>query len=208
MKVQRVTAEKVYPEPGTSIAILFGVIDWGTQTDSYGTRRKVELLWELPEQIHEFADGAKPIIVDRKFGATIGKNSGLREAIEGMLSITIEEDEYELETLIGTVCNLNLVIEPSGEYKNTVIKGYSPLGKSDQKRKFKNHNEYIVIDLDNFDAEAFKTLPDWKQKEIAKSPEYKEAANALPVAKAPAKAMAQPVKGAKPAAGGAKKLFK
>jgi hypothetical protein len=184
MKAKKKQGEKVLPEKGVTVAILTQILDWGTVTDRNGERRKVELIWELPEQLHQFneEDGEVPLIVSRKYGNSLGKGSFLADVITGMTGSNLadvldEEDEYDLENLLGKVCQLNLSIDKNDEgYENVNILSYMPLGKGD-KRKFKPHGDLRVLDLDNFDLEVFKALPDWKQKEIAKSPEYKEAVN-------------------------------
>lgn len=190
MKANKVASDRVYPEAGVHIAILTQILDYGVVTDSFGTRRKCEFIFELPESLHVFKEerGAEPLIVDRKFALTIGKGSALKEAIEGMLGITIEEDEYELETLLGTVCQLQLKLVKSGEYTNVEIASYMQLSKNDQKRikMFKPHGDLKMLDLDNFDEEVFKSLPDWKQKKIATSVTYKELMEGQAAAPAPA----------------------
>jgi hypothetical protein len=203
MKAKKVGGEKVLPSPGTHIAILIQVIDWGTQEDSFGKRRKVELLFELPEETHVFDEskGEQPLIVDRKFALSISKNSALKKAIEGVIGSKLEEEEYELEDLLNRACQLQLdVIEKDG-YKNVEVLSYMPLSKSDAKRKFKAHNPVLMLDLDNFDEETFAMLPQWKQDKIKVTDEYKAAVEEA--AKSSKKKATPP-----PAAGKTGKLFK
>lgn len=178
MKAKKNSTPRVPCPKGTHIAILFGIIDYGTQTDKFGSRRKVEFLWETPEETHEFSEerGEEPFIIDRKFALTIGRKSALKECLEGMSGEQIEEDELDLEPFLGKVCMMTIAHEADGEYTNLKIVSISPLSKTDAKRKFRPHNDLILLDLDNFDEEAFKSLPEWKRDIIAKSPEYKEAA--------------------------------
>jgi hypothetical protein len=181
-------------------------------------------------------NGEEPFILDRKFALTIGKGAGLADCLGGLTGTVIEVDELDLEEYLGTVGMINIKHEQDGDYTNAVHTSYAPLSKSDAKRKFKPVGEYKILDLDNFDQEVFDSLPDWKQKKIAATDEYKALvaskmakavsadnkqnqsstkANA-PAAKAePAKASAKPGKAApaKPTAAIAKgskagKLFK
>lgn len=179
MKASKKSTPRVNPPKGTHIAILTQILDWGTQHDAYGDRRKVELIWELPEELHVFNEerGEEPFIVDRKFALTISKKAALKECLEGMTGVEITDDEIELEPYLLTVCQLQINLVKDGEYENVDIQSYMQLGKNDQKRikSFKPQGEVKCLDLDNFDEEVFKTLPDWKQKLIATSPEYKEA---------------------------------
>lgn len=185
MKATKKSTPRVNPPKGTHIAILTQILDWGTQHDVYGDRRKVELIWELPEELHVFNEerGEEPFIVDRKFALTISKKAALKEALEGMTGAEIVDDEIELEQFLETVCQLQINIVKDGEYENVDIQSYMQLGKNDQKRikSFKAVGEVKCLDLDNFDEAVFNSLPDWKQKLIATSPEYKEAvANSAP----------------------------
>lgn len=175
MKANKKSSQRVNPEAGTHIAQVVAVLDWGTVTDSFGSRRKVEVLFELPESTHEFneGEGEVPLIVDRKYALTIGRNSALKELIEGFTGQEAGE-EFELEDLLGKVGQIQIALKKDGEYTNVEINSYMQLSKNDQKRKFKPHNELKMLDLDNFDKEVFDSLPEWKRNKIAESPEYKE----------------------------------
>jgi hypothetical protein len=204
MKAVKKTTPRVNPPAGVHIALLTQIIDWGTQADKFGGRRKVELVFELPEELHVFNEekGEQPFIVDRKFALTISKKSALKEALEGMTGVKIDEDEIEMEEYLLTACQLQIAIEQDGEYENVVIQSYMQLSKSDAKRKFAADGNVLILDLDNFDEEAFKQLPDWKQEKIKASPEYKEAAASRPAPKASVKsapAKAAPAAKAQPA---------
>lgn len=190
MKVKKNSTPRVVCPEGTHIVILVGIIDYGTQTDKYGNRRKCELLFETAEETHVFNEerGEEPFIIDRKFSATIGKKSGLKECLEGLTGTKIEADEINIEDYLGIVGMISVVHAEDGEYTNLEIKSYSPLSKNDAKRKFKPHNELIVLDLDNFDQSVWDSgnalLPDWKKEKIEKTAEYKEAVANLKPAKA------------------------
>lgn len=172
------STERVLPPKGNHLAIISQIIDWGTVKDSFGSRRKVEFISELPEHTHVFNedDGEMPIIIDRKFANNLGsakRPSGLREFIEAITGEEVEGDEYELEDLLGVGYRVNIVIKNDGEYKNAVHKAYTMLSPAENKKLPKIQGASFVFDLDNFDQEVFDSLPTWKQGEIAKSPEYK-----------------------------------
>lgn len=172
------SVERVLPPKGNHIAVISQIIDWGTVTDSFGKRRKVEFVSELPEHTHVFNEevGEQPIIIDRKFSNNLGttkRPSGLREFIESVTGEEIEGDEYELEDLLGLVYRVQIVITTDGEYKNATQKSYA-MASPAEKKKFKVQGESFVLDLDNFDQDTYDLLPPWKQGELAKSPEGKE----------------------------------
>jgi hypothetical protein len=191
MKAKKSATKKVYPEPGVDVGRLVHIIDLGSQIDRYSGdegRPKVEFVWELPNQLHTFNEdkGPQPLIVTRKYGNTLGRGSGMKEAIESMLGHKIDKD-FELDTLVGELCLINITLEPvegDPDLKNVQIQSLSPLTKDLAKKKYPTYNEQFVFDLDNFDQDIFDSLPEWKRDQIAKSPEYANiAAERGPVAK-------------------------
>lgn len=178
------SSEKVLPKKGNEILVISQVIDWGSVKDTFGVRRKVEFVMELPNQTHVFDEdeGEMPLVVDRKFAnklGTVKRPSGLREFIEAITGEDIpaeaDEDGYELESLHGFAFRALIALQPDGEYTNVVLKSYAPLSPAEKKeyKKYKIQGPSIILDLDNFDAEVFAELPEWKQNEIKKSEEYK-----------------------------------
>ena len=157
MKVTKNSTPRVLCPEGNHITILTQILDWGTQTDSFGTRRKVELIWETPEELHVFNEerGEEPFIIDRKFALTIGKNSALADALVGLTGKSIDNDEIDLEEYLGTVGMINIKHKEDGDYTNLEITSYGPLSKSDAKRKITPNGEYKILDLDNFDQDVF-----------------------------------------------------
>jgi hypothetical protein len=201
MRAKKTQSKRVNPEPGVHIARLKQIIDLGSQVDSFSGdegRAKLEFIWELPESLHTFNEdkGPQPLIVSRKYGNTLGRGSGMKKAIESMLGHSIEKD-FELDTLLDEMCNLNLSIEQDGEYENVVIQSLMPLTKDQSKKKYPTYSEAFILDLDNMDWDVYESLPDWKKEMIAKSPEYAEVA-----ANRPTKAKAAPAPAAKPATNG------
>jgi hypothetical protein len=178
MRAKKTSSARVNPEPGVHVARLKEILDWGTQVDSYAPdgRAKVEFVFELPESMHTFHEdkGPQPLIVTRKFGNTLGRGSAMKASIEAMLGHKIEKD-FELDSLLDELCNLNLSIEQDGEYENVVIQSLMPLTKDQSKKKYPSYSDTKLLDLDAFDQDVYDSLPEWKQKEIAKSPEYAEA---------------------------------
>jgi hypothetical protein len=178
MRAKKTSSARVNPEPGVHVARLKEILDWGTQVDSYAPdgRAKVEFVFELPESMHTFNEdkGPQPLIVTRKYGNTLGRGSAMKASIEAMLGHKIEKD-FELDSLLDELCNLNISIEQDGEYENVVIQSLMPLTKDQSKKKYPTYSDTKLLDLDAFDQDVYDSLPEWKQKEIAKSPEYAEA---------------------------------
>jgi hypothetical protein len=177
------TARQLCPQ-GTHVILLVAILDYGTQTDKFGSREKVELIFETPDEKYEDADGNEhPYLVDRKVGLTIGKGSVLKDIIEALTGEKVTSDEFDLEGLLGKACQGNIKQSKNGEYTDVEIDGFLPLAKNDSKRKFKAENEMLIIDLssDKFDLDSWNTLLTtnhlkWRAKYIMESPQFKELA--------------------------------
>lgn len=202
MRAKKGGGTRVNPEPGVHIARLCQILDYGKQVDKFSPegRFKVEFVWELPLDTHVFNEdiGPQPLLVDRKYGNTMGRGSEMKKAIESMLGQSVDKD-FELDSLIGTLCNLNLSLEQDGEYENVVIQSFMPLTKEQAfikgklataeqlDIKYPAVTAQFLLDLDNYDEEAhqnYLSLPQYKQDNIAKSETYAEAlSNYKPAAK-------------------------
>lgn len=186
MRARKSTSKRINPERGIHVARLVQILDYGTQVDKYAPdgRAKVEFVWELPEDLHVFNEdkGEQPLLVDRKFGNTLGRGSTMLEAIEGMLGRKWDKDE-ELDTLLGTMCQMNIDLVTDGEYENVEIKSLMPLSKDQARKKYPNYTDMFVLDLENFNPEHFDSLPQYKKDNIAKSEEYANAIADLPQAR-------------------------
>lgn len=180
MKVTKKAGTRVPAPEGTHMAVVIQVIDWGTQEDKFGSRRKIELAFELPDEKYVFNEerGAEPFTVFRKFAMSINKKSDLRAAIEGILGKKLD-DEFEMEELLGATCQIQIVHKVDGEYTNEEIKQYMAPPKG-FKKKFKINGAQCIVDLDNFDEEAFALLPDWKQEKIKETNEFKAISKPAP----------------------------
>lgn len=187
-------------EPGVYIAVCVGVIDLGEQYSEKfkNYSNKVQFVWELPYETMEVDGKQMPKQLSKEFAIATKKNSNLRTFISSWNSKAYTDEEFqEVELLdqIGKPCQLNVVLNDTGEYSNvdTVI----PLAKGSPAPQ--SSTKPIVWDMDRWDDEVFKTLPEWVQDKIKKSTQYQkehtptdsievkaQPASAAPVALAPA----------------------
>lgn len=195
MRARKSTSKRINPERGIHVARLVQILDYGTQVDSFSPdgRAKVEFVWELPEDLHTFNEdkGEQPLLVDRKFGNTLGRGSAMLKAIEEMLGRKWDKDE-ELDSLLGTMCQMNIDLVNDGEYENVEIKSLMPLVKEQARKKYPAYTDMFVLDLENFNQADYDSLPQYKKDNIAKSAEYANAAADLPVQKPAARPATPP----------------
>ena len=196
-------------EPGVYFAVCIGVIDLGEQYSekfkNYSNR--VQFVWELPSETIEVDGKQEPKQLSKEFAIATKKTSNLRAFISSWNSKTYTDEEFqevELFEQIGKACQLNVVLSESGEYSN--VDSVMPIPKGFTAPE--SHTKPIMWDMDNWNDEVLKTLPEWVQEKIKKSTQYQKEhaptdsiaikAPIVPAVSAESKALEQP-----PATGGA-----
>lgn len=170
---------------GMHVARCYSVVDIGTQVSMYNgeekRQRKVVLTFELPKirKVFDEEKGEQPKVISRKYTASNHEKSHLSAHLiswfsdkkpDGDLYAWLEND------VAGAPCMMNVGHEKftnnqGKEIEYAKIQSINPvpegMGAPDQE------NESVVFDLDNFDQKVFDKLPEWIQKQIQESPEYK-----------------------------------
>ena len=162
-------------EPGVYFAVCIGVIDLGEQYSekfkNYSNR--VQFVWELPSETIEVEGKQEPKQLSKEFAIATKKNSGLRTFISSWNSKAYTDEEFqevELFDQIGKACQLNVVLSESGEYAN--VDSVMPVPKGFPAPE--SSTPPIMWDMDNWNDEVFKALPEWVQDKIKKSTQYQK----------------------------------
>ena len=176
MKIKDRAKPKAPPvEPGVYPAVCIGVIDLGEQYSekfkSYSN--KVQIVWELPTETIEVDGKQEPRQLSKEFTISASKKGNLRGFLSSWNSKTYSDEEFlelDLFDQIGKGCQVNVVLNETGEYANVesaipLMKGY-PLPKS--------NTPPIRWDMDAWNDEVFASLPEWVQEKIRKSTQYQK----------------------------------
>lgn len=176
MKIKDRAKPKTPPvEPGVYMAVCIGFIDLGEQYSemfkSYSN--KGMYIWELPGETIEVDGEQKPRQLSKEFTISASKKGNLRGFIESWNSKSYSDDEFmdfDLFEQIGKPCQLNVVLNESKEYANVdnlmpIPKGF-PAPTTDTK--------HIKWDMEQWNEEVFKELPEWIQEKIKKSTQYQK----------------------------------
>lgn len=162
-------------EPGVYLGICVGVIDLGEQYSekfkSYSN--KLQIVFELPTETIEVDGKQEPKQLSKEFNITTKAGSKFRDFLSAWNGKSYNDEEFgELEVFdqIGKACQLNVVNSESGEYSN--IETVMPLMKGMIAPESKT--EPIRWDMDAWDDELFKKLPEWVQEKIKKSTQYQK----------------------------------
>lgn len=176
MKIKDRAKPKTPPvEPGVYMAVCVGVIDLGEQYSeiykSYSNR--VKFVWALPTETIEIDGKQEERQLSREFSVATKKSSKIRTFLSSWNSKTYTDDEFlelDLFEQVGKPCQLNVVLSETGEYAN--VESAIPLPKGIQAPV--TQTEFILWDMDAWNDDVFKKLPEWVQEQIKKSTQYQK----------------------------------
>lgn len=177
MRIKDKAKAKVPPvEPGVYMAVCVGVIDLGEQFSEKfkNYANKLKIVWELCGETVEIDGEQKPRQLSKEFTFSANKKSNLRAFLTSWNGKVYSDEEFgELEIFdqLGKACQLQVVLNDTGEYANidtimAIPKGF-PVPKTD--------TPFIRWDMDAWDDAVFDTLPEWTQEQIKKSTQYQKA---------------------------------
>lgn len=161
-------------EPGVYMAVCIGVIDLGEQYSEMfkNFRNEVQIVWEIPSETVEIDGETKPRQLSRTFSVATSKKANLRAVLSSWNGKAYSDDEFgeiDLFDQIGRPCMLNVVLNDSGEYAN--VDSVVPMPKGVPAPV--STTPPIRWDMDAWDDEVFKTLPEWAQEKVKNSTQYK-----------------------------------
>jgi hypothetical protein len=182
---------------GTHAAICYGVVDLGTQvSEQYGAKRKVALLWEIPEERIEVKGKNLPRGISKRYTATLNEKGTLRKDLESWRGRSFTAQElagFDLGNIIGKSCFINVL------HKNTPRGVFADVGAVMPLPKGMPHKtaENPLINFSITEAiEAAKKsgkqvdfpdgLPQWLADVCSKSEEYVAFVNGGPTSPPPA----------------------
>jgi hypothetical protein len=161
---------------GTHLAICYGLIDLGTQTETFEGKPprqapKIRVIWELPNE--RTADG-KPMTIGTFYTVSLHEKSTLRKHLEawrGRPFTDAELEGFQLVNILGKPCVLSVVHKPrkSGDGVSDSVASVSSLMKGMTVPA--QENKQLVFDLEHFDRAIYDGLPEFLKKMIAVSPE-------------------------------------
>lgn len=165
------TEFEITPE-GQYIARCFKIVDLGTQTSTgqYGIKdqHKVMISWELLDG-PKMQDG-RPFAVSQFYTVSLHEKAKLRadlEAWRGRKFTATELEGFDLGSVLGAYCMLQIVHDETGKYANVqtimAFKG----------EKLPAVNTNVVFDIDNPDMDIFNAMSDNMKTKITNTPEWK-----------------------------------
>jgi len=164
------------PAPaGNHVAICYGVVDLGTQKNTFddakGPKPKVRLLWELHG---ELKDDGTLFTIGASYTNSLNEKASLRKMLESWRGVAFTAEElkgFHLGKIVGKSCMISIVHEPkkTGGGMRDTIKGIATMPKGIPVPK--QVNPTLQFDLDSYSDSVFEALPEYLQKWILESPE-------------------------------------
>ena len=167
---------------GTWFAICTRVIYLGIQSKTYpdGTKElpEVYLGFEIPDVQIEYKKAGKdvkgPATIGRSFTLSIGAKSNLGPFLVNWRGKQFSKEEHEagfdINSILGKVCNLGVVHTDDGKYANITSAGSLMKIQKDAIEagtlSAKPANQLISFSADQPDPELFKLLPKFLQTKI------------------------------------------
>jgi hypothetical protein len=168
---------------GMHHAVCYGIVDLGTQPGGqFEPKRKVAFLWEVPaERIKFEKDGQKkdlPRGVTATYTLSLHTKGLLRPMLEswrGKAFTTEELNGFDLKTILGANCLLNIV-HAAGTGKNAGktyanVKSVNPPMKGTPRLTSENVPLFFSIDECGDTITVPPTVPDWLKGKILQSEE-------------------------------------
>ena len=181
-------AEKKPIEAGSHRAVLYSLVDLGTQKSNWDDKEKwqakVRLTFELPDLTDEFevvengktTKVEKPLVVSTEKTRSLGQKSSLRQLLEswrGQAFTSAELKEFSLKNLLGKSALINVIHKTSNQGRTyAAITGVSKLPKG--MKPAKPFNEPVYYEIEEGEKGAFSHLPEWLQEKIRASKEFAE----------------------------------
>ena len=176
LKVKDRAKPKLPPvEPGVYLAVCVGVIDLGEQYSEKfkNYRNEVQFVWELAGETVEVDGEQKPRQLSRTFSVAASKKSNLRGFLGGWNGVQYSDEQFQDLDLFGQAgrpCQLNVVLNDTGEYAN--VDSVIPLPKGMPAPQAVSPPR--LWNMDEWSDEKFSALPDWVQEKIKKSTQYQK----------------------------------
>ena len=171
------TSRAIAPE-GAFVARCYQIVDLGTtmQTGQFpGKKRKVQFIFELPTELHEFerGDGLKPFYARSIYNLSMNEKAVLRRDIESWagkkMSNEIAEN-FDIFTLLGKPCMVNITHVTKGDATYANIIGMSPVPKGLVCPPA--FNSALCYNTEEHDDDVFNQLPEFIQDKIKMSDEW------------------------------------
>ncbi|MCD8143409.1 MAG: hypothetical protein LUD83_09095 [Clostridiales bacterium] len=173
----KATVKKSYPpvKTGTYPAICVCVIDLGHQMDKFSGKEKERLLltFEIPSQTIEVDGEQKSRWVSWEVTNTLDDRGNLKPILEACMRGEVSEQSFDVSNLLGRCCLASIGVKQGGN-GNSYNRVTGVMALPEGMEQLTTANELLLFDFDHYSEEALAALPEWVQKRVKESREYRE----------------------------------
>jgi hypothetical protein len=180
-KSNKLDKPQVLIPAGTHLAVLYSIIDLGTQENKYdktkGPKRTVRLTWELPKKRADFDGVSKPLVLSKEMSFSMFEMANLRKIVEAMISEALSDkdaDDFDFNKIIGAGCLISVkhTKSPDGTKTYNSYAGCAPVMEGMTVPK--PENKTVIYSVEEGENAVFSSLPDWIKEKIKASPEWSD----------------------------------
>ena len=189
MKIKKTAAREPVPS-GVFPARCYKIIHFGTVLNNYdgALKNQVRVDFELPTKMKVFdpEKGEQPLSISKDYTASFNEKSNLYHDLTSWLGDLSQYDEFELSTVLGKECYVNIQHKVSKSSGNTYayIAAIMPVPEGSVVPDPINPT-FMFDHEDNFDEGILEGLHDYFKDKIKSSIEYKERMNPVDIPEAP-----------------------
>ena len=174
------TTQRQLPPSGAHPARAVQMIYLGTHTKDWQGESKqkklVRITWELPTELAEFkeGEGEQPFIVSKTYTLSLHEKAALRKDLESWRGKAFTEAEaqgFDVAVLLGKECLLGIIHATKGDKTYANISSISRLPKGMVCPPA--INPLVEYSVTSHNADVFNNLPEFIQKQITESAEWK-----------------------------------
>ena len=175
-------------EAGIYPAVCYSVVDLGLQESTYRVQHKVMIGWELPTEEIEFdKDGETQTgkrLVSNFYTLSLNKQAKLRQHLEawrGKKFTDTELEGFDLKSLIGVNCQLQIAVE---DKPNGPVNQVSMVLPKEKGANYKLENDTEFFSFEDCEKPEDLQVVEWKEKLVKKSLNWKQLTDPVKVPKA------------------------
>lgn len=166
-------------EAGTHLARCFACVALGVQeSPNFPAANKVMLMFEVPEQTTEQDGEEVPMTVQKEYTLSLNNKATLRKHLEAWRGKPFTAEElvgFDVANVVGAPALLTIVHKVSANKKTyanieAIAKPMKNMVCPPQ------HHAMVKYEIEMGRGSAFNVLPEWIQKKIAASEEFKHPA--------------------------------
>jgi hypothetical protein len=171
--------EREIAPPGSHYAVCHTVVDLGSQTGPYGTKRQLYVAWELPE---EMTSRGKPHVLGKFYNLVSDSRGSLRQDLESWFGKPLSGAEIGnlnlVEDLLGRTATLGVMRDTRQDGKPRAAITSVMLPPKGKRTKVQTLSDPLVFAFEGFDQLTYAALPQWLRNIIGRAPEYRRAMHA------------------------------